>query len=302
MKSVQILLSTYNGEKYLVELLESLLNQKGVDIKISVRDDGSTDTTPEILKRYSKAGKLEYFVGENVGYQESFLKIAEYCKDKSDYYAFCDQDDVWEPEKMINAVEKLEEINPGEYKLYFSNLKVTDENLNQIGLKDYSRQNVSLGCTLVRSNVSGTTMVFNNSLLRLAVKSSNSKVRIGHDAWIYMLCLSVGGTIVFDPNSYIKYRQHGNNVTGVKQGIRKRLSRELKIFTSKKNFVSKTAETIYKEHYNLILKENLTLLYEASTYKNSFKKTVKFMFNKDMKFGVPVIDMLNKIEILLRCY
>lgn len=303
MKTVQVLLSTYNGETYLKEQIDSLINQKDVNVKIAVRDDGSTDNTLGILEEYRKNGQLEYFAEENVGYRKSFLTLSSYCIGKADYYAFCDQDDVWYPEKLIEAVKKLEAIQDNEYKLYFSNLIITDQDLNRIGYKDYKNMEVSLGCAMTRYNISGCTMVFNDELLKLITRKACIEANFGgHDAWIYKICLSVSGAVVFDPNSYICYRQHGKNVTGVRQGISKRFSQELKAFTTNKNYKSKCAEIIHQEYFELISTENKILLGEIATYRNSILKTLRLMFNRDLKFGAPVINVLNKLKILLRCY
>lgn len=95
MKTVSVLLSTYNGEKYLREQLDSLLVQQGVDLRIIARDDGSKDTTVEILKEYAgKDTRVSFFEGKNVGPAQSFFDLIMKSPD-SDYYAFCDQDDVW---------------------------------------------------------------------------------------------------------------------------------------------------------------------------------------------------------------
>ena len=99
MKTVRVLLSTYNGETYLREQIDSLIKQIGLVVKIAVRDDGSTDATLDILEEYRKKGLLEYFAEENVGYRKSFLTLSSYFVGKADYYAFCDQDDVWKPNK-----------------------------------------------------------------------------------------------------------------------------------------------------------------------------------------------------------
>lgn len=243
MKTVQVLPSTYNGENYLREQLDSLITQEGINIKISVRDDGSTDSTLDILEEYRKDGELEYYAEENIGYTKSFLTLASYYSDKAGYYAFCDQDDVWETQKLIAAVKRLNQNSTSPYKLYFSNLKIVDRYLNIIGYKDYSNKNIKLGGNMVRHGISGCVMVFNNELLKLTVKNKCfEEVKIGHDAWIYRVCSSVGGAVVFDPNSYIKYRQHGNNVTGVRQGVVNRLLRELKVFTSKKILILKASK------------------------------------------------------------
>jgi rhamnosyltransferase len=137
MKSVCVLLSTYNGEKYLKELLDSVLNQNCEDkIKVSifVRDDGSSDNTTNILKEYEQNGKIILFGhgGCNLGFAKSFSSLLANAP-LSDYYAFCDQDDIWLPDKLISAVERLEKEDNNEIPLLYStNLIVVDKDLNEI--------------------------------------------------------------------------------------------------------------------------------------------------------------------------
>lgn len=303
MEKIQVLISTYNGEKYLREQLNSVIEQKGVNVKILVRDDGSTDSTLEILKEYKEKGFLEYYTGENIGYKKSFMTLVSYCiKEKSDYYAFCDQDDFWESNKLISAINKIESIHEDMPKLYFSNLKIVDENLNQIGFKDYSNMNISLGGAMVRFNMAGCTMVFNNELLNMIFKEEFFKLNISHDAWIYKVCLAIGGKVIFDESSYIKYRQHGNNVTGIKQGIKKRLSNEFKAFTINKNYKSMIAECILNIYKDKIPNNNLLLLEEIKSYNKSFIKTIKLLFNSKLRSGIRIVDIFNKVLILFRCY
>ena len=129
MKTVCVLLSTYNGEKYLREQIESLLSQIGVKIIIVARDDGSHDDTISILAEYEK--KITYFhylVGENVGPAQSFFMLMQQAP-KADYYAFCDQDDVWDKDKLIIAVDMLEKESPVTPNMYYSNLRIVDQNL-----------------------------------------------------------------------------------------------------------------------------------------------------------------------------
>ena len=102
---VLILVSTYNGEKYLPEQLDSLYAQEGVDIHILVRDDGSKDNTIGILKNYQGSkGKMTIIEGENIGAGQSFLALINEATTNYpdyDYYAFCDQDDVWYGNKVV---------------------------------------------------------------------------------------------------------------------------------------------------------------------------------------------------------
>ena len=127
MKIVCVLLSTYNGEKYLKEQLDSVLNQKDITLNFLVRDDGSTDSTIDILKQYEKEGKIKLIVGKNIGYKKSFYELAKLAP-LSDYYAFCDQDDVWDDDKLITAVNMLERENNSIPLLYFSALRVVNNN------------------------------------------------------------------------------------------------------------------------------------------------------------------------------
>lgn len=302
MKTVQVLLSTYNGDKYLREQLDSVLEQQGVSVLITVRDDGSTDSTLDILEEYKQKGKLEYYSGTNIGYRKSFLNLAYTCKGTADYYAFCDQDDVWKVNKLREAVKKLEK-STGRYKLYFSDLIVTDELLNKIDYKNYNRLNITLGSAMVRHNISGCTMVFNDELLEIAVKKELLNYEIGsHDAWLYKVCLSIGGTVIYDNNSYIYYRQHNHNVTGVKQGILKRVSNEIKGFTRNKNLIYKVAQVLYNEYASLMPNKNKRLLEDIVKYRTSIIATIKLIRNKDLRFGINLIDFRNKIMILLRNY
>ena len=110
MKSIQVLLSTYNGARYLREQLDSLLSQENVDIKILVRDDGSTDDTIKILNEYQNRGLLAWYTGPNMRPAKSFLNLLIQSPE-SEVYAFCDQDDVWKPEKMYMAVCQLKTVS-----------------------------------------------------------------------------------------------------------------------------------------------------------------------------------------------
>ena len=107
MKQVNVLISTYNGEKYIAQQIDSLLNQTYPNIRIYVRDDGSIDSTLRILEAYWKADKIVLIKGENIRYGRSFMKLLE-ISDDGDYWCFCDQDDVWLPEKVEWAVRWME--------------------------------------------------------------------------------------------------------------------------------------------------------------------------------------------------
>ncbi len=232
MNSIAVLMSTYNGEKYLREQLDSLLNQKGVISDIFVRDDGSCDETKNILREYEeKHSNIHLFFGKNIGVGNSFMNLIYTAPDDYDYYALSDQDDIWMENKLAKAVEMLE--TSGKF-LYASNQECVDKNGRSIGLRYKDDEYIHLTPYSIMSEnmLAGCTMVFNNEFFRLISQESNRpsvallKNRI-HDVWLAM-CASLFESIVYDKNAYIKYRQHENNVVGAKEGFLKKVKNRFK--------------------------------------------------------------------------
>ena len=129
-KDITVLMSTYNGEKYLHEQIDSILRQQGVKVNLLVRDDGSTDNTLAILDKYQEEGLLTFYTGENLGPQRSFLHLLQQAP-QSDYYAFADQDDIWLEDKLSTGIKQLQN-DKEKPALYFSQTQLTDEELNPI--------------------------------------------------------------------------------------------------------------------------------------------------------------------------
>ena len=105
-EKVLVLMSTYNGEQYLQQQIDSIITQKNVDVELLVRDDGSTDKTIDILKDYQQKGLLSYYAGENLKPQLSFLHLLRHAPECK-YYAFADQDDVWLEDKLSSGIEAI---------------------------------------------------------------------------------------------------------------------------------------------------------------------------------------------------
>ena len=157
MNKVVVLLSAYNGEKDLREQIDSILRQKDVDIKIIIRDDGSTDKTVNIVDSYHDE-RIVLLKGENLGYANSFLTLIKDAP-QADYYAFSDQDDVWEEKKLSIAIERMCD---NKCNLYTSALKIVDENLQYQYTKSFDGYVGTVGSTLSRNMLAGCTMVFGN--------------------------------------------------------------------------------------------------------------------------------------------
>jgi len=209
---VCILMSTFNGEEFLVEQLDSLLNQQGVDVTIIVRDDGSSDGTRRILERYQEANRnIQVHPGANLGVVPSFLELMRIAPASSaGYFALCDQDDVWLPEKLSHAVRALES-DKSTPRLYCSVVRYVDKSLRHLGS---SRPGIrpDFRNAVVENIATGCTVVFNRALLQL-VNSAAPRRALMHDWWLYLVA-SAFGDVVFDRQSWILYRQHGRNVIG----------------------------------------------------------------------------------------
>ena len=159
--SVCVLMSTYNGEKFLLQQLQSIYDQQGVSVSLLVRDDGSSDSTHEILQCEAEANRLEWYVGENIKPARSFLDLMDKAEGRADLYAFSDQDDVWNTGKLLAAAEAIGDLKGP--ALYMCQTKLVDEKLlplSQINVSPY----LTFGEALIYQYASGCTMVFNEPL------------------------------------------------------------------------------------------------------------------------------------------
>ena len=208
---IAVLMSTYNGAEYLREQIESILQQKDVNVELYVRDDGSKDDTISILKDYDKYTNIHVDFAENVGVIASFMDLLYSVPKQYDFYAFSDQDDFWLEEKLVVAIKKIEtHIVPC---LYFSRKEYVNEKLNPIPMEDYKVRGTSIGFALMNSCASGCTMVFNRALHdKLCLHRPDAQYMSMHDAWIYIVASAIGN-VIYDSDSYILYRQHGDNVS-----------------------------------------------------------------------------------------
>ena len=217
MKKVNVLLSAYNGEKYIKEQIDSILAQSWENIDIYVRDDGSSDGTAAILKEYESAGKIKLELGKNVGFIKSFFWLVVNSGD-ADYYAYSDQDDSWFPDKIKMAVEKLEEEVASEDMcklpvLYFSNYDFYDDDMNFMShaFSEDEVKNPSFRNCLVDCMPLGFNSVFNKVAKDMMTKHT-PKYSCGHDWWTYMVCQGMG-KVIYDNRSTVKYRRTGSNVS-----------------------------------------------------------------------------------------
>ncbi|WP_160044159.1 glycosyltransferase family 2 protein [Paenibacillus sp. USDA918EY] len=214
---VLVMLSTYNGARYLDEQMESLLKQENVNLNVLIRDDGSSDETVSIIDQYieSNPSRISMIHGENVGVVRSFFELVTSAPLEYDYYAFCDQDDVWEKHKLSRALDMLQDLQVGP-NLYCSSTKMVDEQLTFIKKwPEKPERPLSVSNSLIENVCVGCTMVMNREAFQLIKEYPPVHMDqiIMHDWWVY-LCISAFGHVFFDDKSAILYRQHGANVLG----------------------------------------------------------------------------------------
>ncbi|MFN3386799.1 MAG: glycosyltransferase family 2 protein [Candidatus Thermochlorobacter sp.] len=226
---VCVLLSTYNGETYLAEQLESIFRQEQVALSLYVRDDGSQDRTWQILSDYARQYRhLRLFRGENLGAAKSFFWLLEHADAAADYFSFSDQDDVWHPDKLARALAYLSQADDSAPLLYFSRFEIVDAQLRHLAYSPRARR-LGFANALVQNQATGCTMVFNRTL-RSLILSALPERTIMHDWWIYLVA-SAFGTLLYDETPTLKYRQHTQNAIGTSVTLLNKMQRHWKSLT-----------------------------------------------------------------------
>ena len=231
--SVAVIMSTYNGERYLAEQIDSILAQKNVHVELFIRDDGSKDNTREIISDYVKRyNNIHAEFGSNMGWIRSFIYALQNAPD-FDYYAFSDQDDFWLEEKLITAVNAIQR-EENEYGknipvICQTNAFITDGNLNVLKQTHTEGRLATVYSFALREIGRGCCMVLNAKVRELSRHMNDSKLFYdkAHDVALAEMTVAVGGRFVIEPAPLMKYRQHGDNSLGAPSSLIKRIKYEL---------------------------------------------------------------------------
>lgn len=230
---VIILMSTYNGDKYIEEQLESIYNQKYKNWELFVRDDGSKDTTVDILKKYKKRGKLTLHCKENLGFVKSFFWLLKNAPD-ADYYSFADQDDLWFDFKIERAIELLEKTHTDKPLLYFSDFDYCDSELNFVKHRKTKQNELNFVEAIADGNRTiGFTCVVTENFKNYLSKANPENI-FSHDHFMYLLSFVIGSQI-YDRISTTKYRRHGENASQSRNEFFKLLIWRIKNFVLSDN-------------------------------------------------------------------
>ena len=279
-----VLMSSYNGEKYIREQIDSILAQDIAEdntLELLVRDDGSTDSTQTILEEYSQDGRLKWYSGQNLRTARSFWQLIGDAPE-ADYYAFADQDDFWLEDKLSRAVGQLEakahkhetiaqqhETTAQQHEttvrqnkhsiplLYCSHFTPTDEKLDPIAHKAADINNYTdFYHSLLYSTAPGCTFVFNRAARNIMIRYRFDADCLEMHDWLAHKIVALFGKVILDRESRIYYRQHSDNVIGIGKT------------TGFAGFLLRLKGFIRRDTRN-IRSENAKYLYE--TYKQYFR-------------------------------
>lgn len=230
---VAILLCTYNGARFLAEQLDSLEGQTHQNWVVFASDDGSTDQTLEILRQYQEkwlAGKLTIRSGPQKGFCQNFLSLACDPEIKADYYAFCDQDDVWLPKKLQVGIHDLDSVaKPEVPHVYCGRTAYVRDDLKVYCYSPEFKFPRTFRNALVQSIAGGNTMVFNQATKNL-LQDIGLVPTPSHDWWLYQIVTGVGGVVHYDSTPQILYRQHSGALVGGNTSIWSRIERIRMVF------------------------------------------------------------------------
>lgn len=225
--TVAILMSTYNAEPFLKEQINSILGQTYTNWKLFIRDDGSSDSTSLIIEEFTKKDDRIFFVNKdsikNVGVIRSFFLLLSCVK--ADFYMFCDQDDVWLQSKIRLSLDRMNQQKKVDLPtLVHTDLKVVDQNLNIINESFMEKEKLNrksqLGNLVIQNNVTGCTVMINNSFRNIIIDKGIPNEVIMHDWWMALVGNAIGETLFVDVPTML-YRQHNLNVVGSSSTIKK---------------------------------------------------------------------------------
>ena len=211
---VAVLLPTFNGDLYLEDQLLSISSQVGVEVRVYVNDDGSTDNTPELIQKFIKDGLIyRSFKSDRIGSTQAFFKLLFEAQHEN-YIAFSDQDDIWDNEKLQKSIEILESENS--QMVYTSREHINSQGLT-VGFSPRVRKRPGFRNALVENIAYGNTQLICNEackeILRVGV------VPVKHfDSWVYLIVSAVF-KISFLDLPLTKYRIHKNNQIGVRKRL-----------------------------------------------------------------------------------
>jgi glycosyltransferase involved in cell wall biosynthesis len=265
---VVILLATYNGEKYLAEQLESLFIQDFKNIYLLISDDGSSDKTLEIIQQFKKKwgdDKVFIFSGPQKGYAKNFLHLVQSAEkvlkiDENFYFAYADQDDIWYPNKISNALNALSSIHDDLPSLFCTRTRLINEIGEPIGFSPIFTKPPTFKNALLQNIAGGNTMIFNYQTFKLLNHTPFANPIFAHDWWTYLLVTGAQGHVIYSSVASMDYRQHAKNLVGSNIGLMARLYRMKELIKGRFLHWNSDNLTSLTNYANILSPENQQLV------------------------------------------
>ncbi len=303
-KKVAVILGFYNGNHHIEAQIESILNQNFKNIDIFIFDDNSKKKLEsKKLKIKNKKCKIKITIRKkNLGYAKNFLFGLKEAGKEYDFYAFSDQDDIWEKDKISRGVKALNSKSLDFPKLYCSRTSYyNSECTKEIGASTIHPKKPSFENALLQNIAGGNTIIMNNLARKIVIKTVNAEKFISHDWWCYQIISGAGGEIIFDKNKTVRYRQHKYNLIGKNNGFEDIISRILRFLLGKVKTWSVVNLTNLSNFRYLLTKENNKILenyIRARRSKNIFKK-LNFYFKSGVFRQSNIESMVFVIGLIL---
>jgi glycosyltransferase involved in cell wall biosynthesis len=225
---VSILLCCYNGERFLSDQIQSFKDQTYTNLDLWVSDDGSHDLTLSTIKHSLSTWQdciHTIRTGPSEGFAANFMSLITHQGINSDYYAYSDQDDIWEADKVQRGVSLLEKIPSSIPALYCSRTRLVNANNHEIGLSPLFSKQTSFANALMQNVGGGNTMILNRAGRDLLADLSKDIRMVSHDWWAYLIITGCGGKVIYDPHPSVRYRQHESNLVGMNSSWSARIKR-----------------------------------------------------------------------------
>jgi glycosyltransferase involved in cell wall biosynthesis len=298
---VAVLMATYNGANYLSAQIESVLGQRDVRVSLIIRDDRSSDGTQDIAeqfeRKYPDNVRLVRDGNLRCGVTRNFFSLLSQPLD-ADYYAFCDQDDVWQEEKLITAIKALRNIPIGP-RLYCSAVEYVDAHLNTLSVSTAHVQ-PAFENAIVENIAPGCTMVMDAELRRLIVRELPDHPTI-HDWWTYLVATAFGN-VTFDATPHILYRQHGGNLVGGGFSFWNKWRKRIRLFASGNTWKMAVQAEDLMRLYPELAAEKIDLICRFVAGKKSLAARFRLVFSKQYWRQSLTETLVVRLLILINSY